>query len=207
MGNGTYSCAVVVAQKTQMDLAVQVDGWKIDKGENHEGESGCSGIAILNQLYCTICWIRTPGRQGKLQKLQCQRGNRVKLQERRWVKQVERQEFGQNLICLQFCVTTQGDFAVAPLLSHYEILADRVARVVDWRGPTRVQNSGDLPFINSFCPHLHIQPLVKFHFYIPVTGQGGAEVSVLVENHSHMIVTLATWKLLLHKTTKKQHIL
>lgn len=63
MENGTYSFAVVEAQKTQVDLAVQVDGWKVGKGEYPEGESGHSGFAILNQLNCTICWIRTPGRQ------------------------------------------------------------------------------------------------------------------------------------------------
>lgn len=62
MENGTYSCAVVVAQKTQVDLAVQVNGWKVGKGENPEGESGHSGTAI-DQLNCTICCIRTPGRQ------------------------------------------------------------------------------------------------------------------------------------------------
>lgn len=55
----TYSCALIVAQKAQADLAVQVDGWKIGEGENVEGETSHSGIAILNQLYCTIRWIRT----------------------------------------------------------------------------------------------------------------------------------------------------
>lgn len=70
MDNGTYSCAVVASEKTQVDLAVQVDGWKIGKGENREGESSHCGIAILNQVYCVICWIRTPGKQGRWLKLQ-----------------------------------------------------------------------------------------------------------------------------------------
>lgn len=58
--NGTYSCAVVVLQETQVDLAMQVDGRKVGEGEHPEGESGHSGDAVLNDLHCTISLIRTP---------------------------------------------------------------------------------------------------------------------------------------------------
>lgn len=68
--NGTYNYAVVAAQKTQVGLAVQVDRFKIVKGENLKGESGRRGIAILNHLYCIICWIRTPKKQGRREKWQ-----------------------------------------------------------------------------------------------------------------------------------------
>lgn len=54
MDTCTYRGALAVAQKTQVDLAVQVDRWKISKAENVEGETGHSGIAILKHLYCTI---------------------------------------------------------------------------------------------------------------------------------------------------------
>jgi len=56
----TYSCAVVVSQKTQVDAAVHINGCKVGKGEHPEGETGHSGNAILNQLDCSIFWIRTP---------------------------------------------------------------------------------------------------------------------------------------------------
>lgn len=102
---------------------------------------------------------------------------------------------------------TQSELEIAPLLCTNEIPADRVAGNVDWSGPTRVQNGGDLPLIDSFCPHLHIQPLVDFHIYVPVTGQGEAEASVLVGDHPHMILSTARWKLLPHNATKKQHIM
>ncbi len=97
----------------------------------------------------------------------------------------------------------QGEVAIAPLLCTNEIPADRVASDVDWRGPARVQNGGDLLFIDSFCPDFHIQPLVDFHFYVPVTGQGEAEASVLVGDHPHMILSMARWKLLTHNAVKK----
>ncbi len=60
----TYSRAVVVLQETQVDLAMQVDGCVVGKGEHPERESGRSGDTILDQLYRIICWIRTPGRRG-----------------------------------------------------------------------------------------------------------------------------------------------
>lgn len=63
--DGTYNCAVIAAQKTQVGLAVQVDRWETVKGENLEGESGRRGIAILDHLYCIICWIRTPEKQAR----------------------------------------------------------------------------------------------------------------------------------------------
>lgn len=47
----TYSDALVVLQETQAGLTVKVDGWIIGKGENLEGETGLSGIAVLNQLH------------------------------------------------------------------------------------------------------------------------------------------------------------
>lgn len=45
---------------------MQVDGRKVGKGEHPEGESGHSGDAVLSQLYCAICWIRTRGGQGNM---------------------------------------------------------------------------------------------------------------------------------------------
>lgn len=87
----------------------------------------------------------------------------------------------------------QGEVARAPLLCTDEIPADRVVCNVDWRGPTRVHNGRDLPFINSFCPHLYIKPLVNFHCYVGVTGQGKAKASILIGDHSHMILSMARW--------------
>lgn len=60
--SSTYSWAVVVAQKAQVDLAVQVDGCIVGEGKHPERETSHSGDAVLNQFYCTVCWIRTPGR-------------------------------------------------------------------------------------------------------------------------------------------------
>lgn len=48
---GTYYCTVVVVQKTQVDLAVQVYGWKIVERKYVKGETGYSGVAILNELH------------------------------------------------------------------------------------------------------------------------------------------------------------
>lgn len=87
----------------------------------------------------------------------------------------------------------QGEFAIAPLLCTNEIPADRVVGNVDWCGPTRVYNGGDLPLINSFCAHLHKKPLVNFHRYVGVTGHGEVEASVLVGDHSYMILSMAKW--------------
>lgn len=96
-----------------------------------------------------------------------------------------------------------GEGTIAHLLLSNEIPADRVACNIDWRGPTRVQNGGDLLCIDSFCPHLHIQPLVNFHVYVPITGQWEAEAGILVGDHSHVILSKARGKLLPHNAKKK----
>lgn len=99
------------------------------------------------------------------------------------------------------CLLTEGGY----LHCHNEILADRVACDVDRCSPAGVQNGGDLPFINSFCPHFHIQPLVYFHFYVSVTGERKLEASILIGDDSQMILSMARWKLLLYNATEKQH--
>lgn len=97
-----------------------------------------------------------------------------------------------------------GDY----LLSRYEVVPDRVACVIDWCGPARLHNGGHLLFIHSVCPHLQIQPMLCFQFYVCVTGHGGAEAGVLVRDDSHIIMTLARWQLLAHISTgEKQHTL
>ena len=95
--------------------------------------------------------------------------------------------------------------AIAPLLWSDEIPANRVGLQVDWRGPTRVQNSGDLPLIDSVRAHRHIQSLVYLHFNITVAGEGVAEASILVGDQPHVIHPLASWKLLPHNAMKKTH--
>lgn len=59
---------------------------------------------------------------------------------------------------------TQGRIETTALLCTNEIPADRIAGVIERRSPARVQDGGDLPFINSHCLHLDVQPLVYFHF-------------------------------------------
>ena len=101
----------------------------------------------------------------------------------------------------------QGEIAIEPLLCSDEIPSDRIASAVDRRGPTGVQNGGDLPLVNSLCTHLDVQPLVYFHYYITVTGEGEAEACVLIGDHSHMILSMARWKLLPHNAREKQQIM
>ena len=101
----------------------------------------------------------------------------------------------------------QGQVSIAPLLCINEIPADWVTGAVDWRGPARVQNSGDLPCIDSLRPHLHIQPPVNFQFYVRITGHGEAEARVLVGDHSHTILSTSRWELLPHNAKKRQHIM
>lgn len=112
-----------------------------------------------------------------------------------------------TMICFQPIETKisawKGEGAIAHLLLSNEIPADRVACIIDWRGPTGVQNGGDLLCIDSFCPHLHIQLLVNFHVYVPITGQWEAEASILVGDHSHVILSKARRKLLPHDAKKK----
>ena len=118
-----------------MDLAVQVDGCKVGEGEHPEGETGDSGVAVLNQLHCTILFIRTPERQGGLKYVVIE---------------------GMGMMNWRRVTETA-------LLFTNEIPADRVAGIIERRRPARVQNGGDLPFINSHRLHLDVQPLIDFH--------------------------------------------
>lgn len=91
------------------------------------------------------------------------------------------------------------------LLCINEIPAERVVGSVHWRGPTRVNDCGYLPFVNSLRSHLHIKPLVDFHCYIGITGKRGVEASVLVWDHSHMVLSVARWRILSHNAVTKDH--
>lgn len=102
----------------------------------------------------------------------------------------------------------QNEETIAILLFTNEIPANRVVGRVDWRGPASVQNGGDLPWIDSFCPHLHIHLLVYFHFNVGGTGEGVVEVGVLVGDHSRVILPTASWKLLPHNAMgKNRHMM
>ena len=103
------------------------------------------------------------------------------------------------------CLLTEGEIAFDYLHCGNEILADRVVCDVDRCSPAGVQNGEDLLFINSFCSHFHIQPLVYFHFYVSVTGEGKLEASILIGDDSQMVLSMARWKLFLHNATEKQH--
>jgi len=101
-------------------------------------------------------------------------------------------------------VLKKDQMELSDLLCTEEIPAGRVGGQVDRCCPTTVHNSGDLAPIDAFCPHLHIHNLVDFHFYVPAAGQGEVEGRVLVGDHSHMILSVASRKLFTHNATTKK---